>query len=111
MGEVKNNLQIKEITKIMKRLSVIFVSLWTVMFGIVVSVGATDVGGIIDTDTTWGIAGSPYVATKNIQVAVGGTLNIEPGVIIKFNPDTGFIIAGELRSLVQKIKMSFLLLI
>jgi hypothetical protein len=43
---------------------------------------ATDVGGIIDTDTVWDLAGSPYVITSSIQVAEGVSLTIEPGVVV-----------------------------
>jgi len=43
---------------------------------------ATDVGGIINTDTTWDLAGSPYNLTSTVQVAEGVTLTVEPGVII-----------------------------
>ena len=43
---------------------------------------ATDVGGIIDTDTTWNLAGSPYTITSQVQIANGVTLTIEPGVVV-----------------------------
>ena len=43
---------------------------------------ATDVGGIIDENTTWNVAGSPYNITSAIQIAGGVTLTIEPGVIV-----------------------------
>jgi hypothetical protein len=43
---------------------------------------ATDVGGIIDIDTTWDLAGSPYNITSTIQVNEGVTLTIEPGVVV-----------------------------
>ena len=43
---------------------------------------ATDVGGIINTDTTWNLAGSPYLITSEVQIAEGVTLTIEPGVVV-----------------------------
>ncbi|MGV7224441.1 MAG: hypothetical protein ACQ9MH_23360 [Nitrospinales bacterium] len=43
---------------------------------------ATDVGGIIDTDTTWDLAGSPYTITELVEIANGITLTIEPGVVV-----------------------------
>jgi len=43
---------------------------------------ATDVGGIIDTDTTWTLANSPYTLIDCIQIAEGITLTIEPGVVV-----------------------------
>jgi len=50
---------------------------------------ATDVGGIINTDTTWDLAGSPYNITSKIQIAEGVTLAIEPGVVV--NGESGSI--------------------
>ena len=41
---------------------------------------ATDVGGIIDTDTTWDLAGSPYRIVSKVQVAENVILTIDPGV-------------------------------
>ena len=41
---------------------------------------AANVGGIIDTDTTWDLSGSPYFIFKDIFVREGATLSIEPGV-------------------------------
>lgn len=49
----------------------------------------TEVGGIIDNDTTWSLADSPYNITSTIQINEGITLTIEPGVVINGN---GFII-------------------
>jgi len=46
---------------------------------------ATDVGGLIDTDTTWDLAGSPYIVVGNTLVSSGVSLTIEPGVEVRFN--------------------------
>ena len=43
---------------------------------------ATDVGGIIDTDTTWDLAGSPYNITSTVQIDEGVSLTIEPSVVV-----------------------------
>lgn len=43
---------------------------------------ATDVGGIIDTDATWDLAGSPYHFISDVQIAAGVTLTINPGVVV-----------------------------
>lgn len=43
---------------------------------------ATDVGGIINTNTTWNLAGSPYLLISEVQIAEGVTLTIEPGVVV-----------------------------
>jgi RHS repeat-associated protein len=42
----------------------------------------TDVCGYINTNTTWTLAGSPYVVTCDIYV-YGATLTVEPGVVVK----------------------------
>jgi hypothetical protein len=49
---------------------------------------ATDVCGPITDDTTWTFDDSPYVVTCNVVVFAGATLTIEPGVEIRFHPDT-----------------------
>ena len=46
---------------------------------------ATDVGGIIDSDTTWTLVKSPYIVTGNVLVMEGVTLTVEPGVVVNFN--------------------------
>ena len=48
-------------------------------------VSATDVSGVISSNTTWSTSGSPYIATGNVLVNSGVTLTIEPGVTVKFN--------------------------
>lgn len=50
-----------------------------------VEVMATDVSGIITSNTTWTLVGSPYIVVGNILINSGVTLTIEPGVTIKFN--------------------------
>ncbi|MBS8265641.1 hypothetical protein DYI25_14535 [Mesobacillus boroniphilus] len=45
----------------------------------------TEVSGIIGSDTTWSLAGSPYVFTGDTQLAYGSTLTIEPGVVVQGN--------------------------
>lgn len=57
----------------------------------------TNVGGIIDTDTTWTLANSPYIITDTVQIPVDVTLTIEPGVTIN-RPTDGdmFLIAGTI---------------
>jgi len=53
----------------------------------------TTVSGAITTDTTWTLAGSPYVVTGTVYVygtaATPATLTIEPGVTVKFASNAG----------------------
>lgn len=57
--------------------------------------GPTEVGGPISSNTTWSLAGSPYIATSSIWVMPGVTLTIEPGVTVKFNDNLGMLVDGQ----------------
>ena len=57
---------------------------------------ADDVGGPIDTDTTWTLAGSPYIVVSPVLVMEGVTLTIEPGVTVRFNSHKALPVYGEL---------------
>lgn len=61
---------------------------------------ATDVGGIINTDTTWDAAKSPYTIISEVQIAEGATLTIAPGVVIEAPQYSGGAISvwGTLRA-------------
>jgi len=50
--------------------------------------GPTSVCNAPSADTTWTVAGSPYVVTCNMVLA-GPTLTIQPGVIVKFAAGAG----------------------
>ena len=60
------------------------------------TVHATDVCGPIASNTTWTLAGSPYIVTCNVLVMEGVTLTIEPGVEVRFNADKALQIDGGL---------------
>lgn len=56
----------------------------------------TNVNGGIFKDTIWSLSNSPYIVTSNIALYPGNTLTIEPGVMVKFNPETKLIVRGIL---------------
>jgi hypothetical protein len=58
--------------------------------------GQTYVSGFINANTTWDLAGSPYIVTGNALLSHGLTLIINPGVVIKFDSDKALQIDGEL---------------
>ncbi|MDL1948228.1 hypothetical protein FBQ97_00210, partial [Acidobacteria bacterium ACD] len=62
-------------------------------------VSATDVGGPITTNTTWTLAGSPYIVTSNVTVNAGVTLTVEPGVLVKFALNTALTVNGKLTAI------------
>ena len=59
---------------------------------------STNVGGSIETDTTWTPANSPYIMTSDVIVPAARTLTIEPGVIVKGKVDTELRIEGTLNA-------------
>ena len=56
----------------------------------------TDVSGIISTDTTWTLSGSPYYVIDDVQVPSGVTLTIEPGVEIQYTDAYEILIQGTI---------------
>ncbi len=60
---------------------------------------ATNVSGDIVADTTWTLAGSPWVLTGDITVTVGVTLTVEPGVAVKGSSGAELRIQGHLLAL------------
>jgi hypothetical protein len=56
----------------------------------------TNVSGFINANTTWDLAGSPYIVTGNILVSHGFTLTIDPGVVVKFDTAKTIQIEGQL---------------
>ncbi len=59
----------------------------------------TDVGGSIASDTTWSLAGSPYVFTEAVVVESGATLRIEAGVEVRIGPRQNLTVRGRLEAL------------
>jgi len=59
---------------------------------------ATNVSGIIGTNSTWNNAGSPYIVTGNLLVDTLVTLDIQPGVEVKLDSATYMMIKGTLNA-------------
>jgi hypothetical protein len=77
-----------------KQLSLLFLLHFT--FCILHSSAQTNVSGFINANTTWTLAGSPYIVVGNALVSQGYTLTIQPGVVIKFDSAKALQIDGEL---------------
>lgn len=72
----------------------IFLASIVISIAIASDVHATDVGGIISSNTTWTLANSPYFVTDLIQVAEDVTLTIEAGVIVNRSGGTHIQVFG-----------------
>jgi hypothetical protein len=55
----------------------------------------TVVNADIAADTTWNLAGAPYILSRPIFVKNGATLTILPGVIVRGQPRTAAPVAGQ----------------
>jgi hypothetical protein len=60
---------------------------------------ATDVSGLISTNTTWTIAGSPYIVTGNILVDSLITLTIQSGVTVRLDSAKAIMVKGTLNAI------------
>ena len=58
----------------------------------------TDVTGTIAANTTWNLAGSPYIVIGDITVNNGVTLTVDPNVIVKFNSGRRMTVLGTLNA-------------
>lgn len=56
----------------------------------------TNVSGTIASNTVWTVANGPYTVTGDILVAQGATLTLEPGLIIRLDPNTKIAVEGTL---------------
>ena len=56
----------------------------------------TDVGGTLAANAVWNLAGSPYNVLTSVSVPTGVTLEIEPGVVVQFQDNTGITVGGRL---------------
>ena len=58
----------------------------------------TNVSGTISANTTWNIAGSPYIVTGDITVNNGVTLTVDANVQVKFNSARRMTVLGALNA-------------
>lgn len=58
----------------------------------------TNVSGVIGANTTWNIAGSPYIVTGDITVNNGVTLTVDANVQVKFNSARRMTVLGALNA-------------
>jgi hypothetical protein len=63
-------------------------SLISILFIALCSYAQTYVSGGIYANTTWTLAGSPYIVVDTVVVFPGATLTIDPGVVVKFDDNT-----------------------
>jgi len=57
---------------------------------------AEEVPEVLDTDTTWSAASSPYKVVADVTLSEGTTLTIEPGVRVELAAETSIFVEGQL---------------
>ncbi len=72
-------------------------------FNVVLVSAQTNVSGGIFQNTTWSLAGSPYIVTSSIVVFPGNTLTIDPGVTVLIDNSTSNDIFIETRGTLNMI--------
>ncbi len=60
------------------------------------NVRATNVSGVIISNTTWTLANSPYIVVGDVAIDSGITLTIQPGVQVRFDGSYNFYVDGRL---------------
>lgn len=59
---------------------------------------STKVQGVISQNTVWTLENSPYIVVGNLKIEEGVTLEIKPGVVIRFDGGYYLMVSGELKS-------------
>ncbi len=78
------------------RVRALFCSMIIVCLSISITYAQTNVSGVLNDNTVWDITGSPYVVTSTVTIAEDSLLTIRPGVEVKFNAGTSFLVQGKL---------------
>jgi hypothetical protein len=86
-GKVKPNPLMK---KLYSLISILFIALS--------NSAQTNVSGGIYANTTWTLAGSPYIVVDTVVVFPGVTLTIDPGVVVKFDNNKRLEIRGGIQA-------------
>ena len=60
---------------------------------------ATGVSPVIDQDTTWDVAGSPWVITEDAVVHEGVRLTLAPGAEVSLGAGVSLVVRGEIIAL------------
>ena len=58
----------------------------------------TNVSGTIASDSTWTLAGSPYIVTGNLTLNSGYTLTVDSGVVVRFQTNTILYVRGTMNA-------------
>ena len=72
----------------MRKLIILIIAVFTSLHGF----GQTSVSGNVS--GTWNLAGSPYIITGDVDVILGTTLTIDPGVEVRFDGQFGLDVQG-----------------
>ena len=62
------------------------------------SLAQTNITNNITSNTTWDVAGSPYIIQNSINVQNGVSLTIDAGVEVKFNGSFSISVFGEIKA-------------
>ena len=98
MGFFGNHLDISTMPchRIARLCCLLAVALWLGLVFTVPAYSATNVGGTVSSDTTWDLAGSPYIVISDVTVGNAVTLTIDAGVEVKFEAGRAMTILGTL---------------
>ena len=84
-----------------KYLLILFIPVTFIVSGFFVSTafaGVTNITEDITENTHWTVGNSPYLISTSITVTTGATLNIDPGVVVKFDGGAGLIVDGKIEA-------------